>query len=319
MNAFSGMVPDLNFTGAYGADWLGIGLIAILSFALGFALNRGSICTVIATADLVARRRPARSIALLESALWAGLVYALLDTSPFMPEGWLPLGYLVAGTVLFAVGSYVNGACVFGSVGHFGNGDIEFALVFVGIFIVTYIEPLTNLLPSQPPLTMPLPGGALPMVGILAVLLLARLAVTRREEKNFGLLSMAMAAVGLAFTLIATLTPLFSITASIETVVSVPVAGAVTIVGMSLGSIVSAVLRERRLVIKWPTWQGVMRHLAGGMLMGLGAVFIPGGNDTLLLVGLPGAAWQAFVSYALLVAVLAALIAVFGARTRAWT
>jgi hypothetical protein len=319
MNALSDLIPDLTFTGAFGADWLGIGLIALLSFALGFALNRGSICTVIATADLVARRRPARSIALLESALWAGLVYALLNVSPFMPEGWLPLGYLVVGTVLFAVGSYVNGACVFGSIGHFGNGDVEFALVFVGIFIVKYIEPLTNLLPAQPPLSMPLPGGALPLAGILALLMLARLAVTHREKRNFGLLSVTMAAVGLTFALLVTFTPLFSITASIETIISVPVAGAVTIAGMCLGSIASAALRERRFMIQWPTWQGGMRHLAGGMLMGLGAVLIPGGNDTLLLVGLPGAAWQAFVSYALLVAVLAGLIAVFGTRTRAWT
>ena len=319
MNAFSDIIPDLTFASASGADWLGMGLIAILSFALGFALNRGSICTVIATADLVARKRPARSIALLESALWASLVYALLNISPFMSEGWLPLGYLVVGTVLFALGSYVNGACVFGSVGHFGNGEIEFVLVFVGIFIVTYIEPLTKLLPVQPPLSMSLPGGILPLVGILALLLLARFAVTRSGEKNFVLLSFTMAAVGLTFVLLSIFTPLFSITASIETIVSVPAAGAVTIAGMSLGSITSAALRERRFMINWPTWRGVMRHLAGGMLMGLGAVLIPGGNDTLLLVGLPGAAWQAFVSYTLLVAVLAALIAVFGARARAWT
>lgn len=318
MNALSELLPDFVFMGASGSDWLGTGLIGILGFALGFALNRGSICTVIATADLVARRRPARSVALLESALWAALVYALLNISPFMPEGWLPVGYLVAGTVLFAVGSYVNGACVFGSVGHFGNGDIEFASVFVGIFIVTYIEPLTRLLPAQPPLSMSLPGGVLPLVAVLALLVLARLVVTRREDKNFALLSLTMAAVGLTFALLATLTPLFSITASIETVVSVPVAGVVTIAGMSLGSVASAVLRERRFTIKWPTWHGTLRHLGGGILMGLGAVLIPGGNDTLLLVGFPGAAWQAFLSYALLVAVLAALIAAFGTRARAW-
>lgn len=319
MNGFSDIIPDLTFMSASGADWLGTGLIAILSFALGFALNRGSICTVIATADLVVRRRPARSIALLESALWASLVYALLNISPFMSEGWLPLGYLVVGTALFAIGSYVNGACVFGSVGHFGNGEIDFALVFVGIFIVTHIEPLTSLLPAQLPLTMSLPGGILLLVGILALLVLGRFAVTRRAEKNFGLLSLTMAAVGLTFALLAAFTPLFSITASIETVVSVPVAGAVTIAGMALGSLASAALRERRLMFQWPTWQGVMRHLAGGSLMGFGAILIPGGNDTLLLVGLPGAAWQAFVSYTLLVGALAALIAVFGTRARAWT
>jgi len=317
MNAVSEPLPDLIFTGASATDWLGMGLIGVLGFALGFALNRGSICTVIATTELITRRRPARSIALLESALWAALVYALLNVSPFMSAGWLPVGYLVAGSVLFAVGSYVNGACVFGSVGHFGNGDIDFASVFVGIFIVAYFEPLTRLLPAQPPLSMSLPGGVLPFVAVLALLMLARLVVTRR--KDFALLGLTMAAVGVSFALLATFTPIFSITASIETVVSVPVSGAVTIVGMSLGSVVSAVLRERRFMIKWPSWRGTLRHLAGGILMGLGAVLIPGGNDTLLLVGFPGAAWQAFLSYALLVAVLAALIAAFGTRARAWS
>jgi hypothetical protein len=165
---------------------------------------------------------------------------------------------------------------------------------------------------------MTLPGGILPLMGILALLALARFAITREGEKNFWLLSLTMSAVGLTFVLLAILTPLFSITASIETIVSVPVAGAVTIAGISFGSITSAALREHRFLIKWPTWQGVVRHLAGGMLMGLGATLIPGGNDTLLLVGLPGAAWQAFVSYLLLVAVLAALIALFGSRARAW-
>lgn len=221
MKGFLNLIPDLIFMGAFGADWLGRILIALLSFALGFSLNRGSICTVIPTADLVARKRPARSIVLLEAAVWAGLVYAVLNMSPFMPEGWLPLGYLVVGTASFAVGSYVNGTCVFGSVGYFGNGEIEFALVFVGIFIVKYIEPLTNLLPAQPPLSMPLQGGALPLVGILAALLLGRFFLTRPEEKGFGIVGVTMAAAGITFALLVTLSPLFSITASIETILSV--------------------------------------------------------------------------------------------------
>jgi hypothetical protein len=46
--------------------------------------------------------------------------------------------------------------------------------------------------------------------------------------------------------------------------------------------------------------------------MGLGALLIPGGNDTLLLIGFPMGAWQAALAYALLVASVAALIAKFG-------
>jgi hypothetical protein len=100
--------------------WAGMALLGLLGFVLGFALNHGSICTVIATRELVSEKRPARSIALVECAVWATLVYAILETSPTMRQGWSPLGYLLPAAMLFGIGTYVNGACVFGSVGHFG-------------------------------------------------------------------------------------------------------------------------------------------------------------------------------------------------------
>ena len=120
--------------------WAGMALLALLGFVLGFAINHGSICTVIATRELVSEKRPARSIALVECAVWAALVYAILETSPTMQQGWSPLGYLVPAAMLFGIGTYVNGACVFGSVGHFGNGDIDFGFTFLGIVAVFYIE-----------------------------------------------------------------------------------------------------------------------------------------------------------------------------------
>ena len=112
--------------------WMGMALIGVLGFVLGFAMNHGSICTVIATTELVSEKRPARFIALVECAVWAALVYAILETSPMMQEGWSPLGYLVPAAILFGLGTYVNGACVFGSVGHFGNGEIDFGFAFLG-------------------------------------------------------------------------------------------------------------------------------------------------------------------------------------------
>ena len=139
--------------------WTGVALLGALGFVLGFALNHGSICTVIATRELVSEKRPARFIALVECAVWAALVYAILETSPMMQQGWSPLGYLVPAAMLFGLGTYVNGACVFGSVGHFGNGEIDFGFAFLGIFAVVYIESLFGLLPDQPPISASLPLG----------------------------------------------------------------------------------------------------------------------------------------------------------------
>lgn len=315
MYELSNFTSALTISGASASSLEGVLLLAVLSFILGFALNRGSICTVIATDDLVSRGRPARSLALLEAALWAGLVYALLPSSPHMPQGWLPPVYLFVGTFIFAFGSYLNSACVFGSIGHFGNGQIDFSLVFVGIFIVTYIAPIARVLPATSPLDLAPQENVLLLSVVLLLFFGARRLVTRREEGTFWLLGFTMAAVGITFVLLITFTPLFSITASLKSVVTVPVAGGATVVGMFLGSMVSGYLREGPFTFKRPTWKGMARHLGGGMLMGLGAALVPSGNDTLLLVGLPGGAWQAFTSYALLVAILAALIKTLGSST----
>lgn len=72
----------------------------------------------------------------------------------------------------------------------------------------------------------------------------------------------------------------------------------------------------------WESVPAPRRSLDGGragILMGLGALLIPGGNDTLLMIGFPTGAWQAALAYVLFVAALAALIARFGSLARSWS
>jgi hypothetical protein len=312
----------VNISGLGPADagmeiWSGMVLLAVLAFVLGFALNHGSICTVIATTELVAERRSARSIALVECAVWAALVYAILETSPTMQQGWSPLPYLVPGALLFGIGTYVNGACV--SVGHFGNGHIDFGFTFLAVFAVLYIESLFGLLPAQPSISASLPFGPVLLAIALAAILALRLGVSLRSESNFGRLTLSMAAIGITFTILAVLAPRFSITTSVGSIVSIPVAGTVISVCMFGGSFVSARFRKGRFVLEWPTVKNIVSRTLGGILMGLSALLIPGGNDTLLMIGFPMGAWQAALAYALLVASLAALIARFGSMARSWS
>jgi hypothetical protein len=299
--------------------WSGMALLAVLGFVLGFALNHGSICTVIATTELVAERRPARFIALVECAVWAALVYALLEASPTMQQGWSPLAYLVPGAVLLGIGTYVNGACVFGSVGHFGNGNLDFGLTFLGIYAASYVESLLGLLPAQPPTSASLPLAPALLAIALAAMLALRLGVSLRSEANFGRLTLAMAAVGVTFTILAVLAPRFSITTSLGSIVTIPVAGAVISICMFGGSLVAARVRQDRFMLEWPTIANIVRRTLGGILMGLGALLIPGGNDTLLMVGFPMGAWQAALAYLLFVASVAVLIARFGSLARSWS
>lgn len=299
--------------------WAGMALLGVLGFVLGFALNYGSICTVIATRELVSEKRPARFIAIVECAIWAALIYAILETSPTMQRGWSPLGYMVPAAILFGIGLHVNGACVFGSVGHFGNGDSEFAFTFFGIFAVLYIESLFGLFPDQPPVSASVPfGPVLFGIALLATLVL-RLGVSIKSESNFWRLTLSMGTIGTTFTILAVFAPGFSITASLGSIVSIPVAGPMTLACMFVGSLVSARFRKRQFGLKWPTINTIIWRTVGGILMGMGALLIPGGNDTLLMIGFPMGAWQAALAYMLFVATLAALIAKFGSMAKSWS
>ena len=294
-------------------------LLGVLGFVLGFALNHGSICTVIATRELVSEKRPARFIAIVECAVWAALVYTILETSPTIQRGWSPMVYAVPAAILFGIGLHVNGACVFGSVGHFGNGDFEFAFTFVGIFAVLYLDAIFELIPHQAPASASVPFGLVLLLITLFAALALRLGVSFKSETNFGRLTVSMVAIGTTFTFLAVFAPGFSITASLGSIISVPVAGPAAIVSMFAGSLCSARIRKRRFLLKWPAFNTVLRRTVGGILMGMGALLIPGGNDTLLMIGFPMGAWQAALAYMLFVVTLAALIAKFGSPARSWS
>lgn len=299
--------------------WGRLALIAALGFALGFAMNRGSICTVIATKELVSERRPARFIALVECAAWAALVYAILDTAPMMEVGWSSLVYLVPAAIFLGIGTYINGSCVFGSVGHIGNGEIEFAFTFLGIYMVLYIESLFDVFADQPAATaLPSLGTALLSVALMAIVAL-RFGVSRRSESNFRRLTLAMGTIGVTSTVLAVLAPGFSITASFGPIASVSVAGTVISVCMFGGSLVSARLGKHGFRLKWPTVKTMVKRTFAGILMGLGALLIPGGNDALLLIGFPAGAWQAALAYMLFVATIAFLVGRLGSIAKAWS
>jgi hypothetical protein len=311
---------ELLLSASAGMDiWAGMAALAALGFVLGFALNHGSVCTVIAATELVSEKRPARMIALAECAVWAALVYAILKTTPAMQQGWSPLGYLVPAAVLFGIGAYVNGACALGSVAHFGNGDIDFGFTFFGIFAVYSIDALLGFVPHRPPMSASVPIGPGLLAIALAAILAIRFGVSRRSETNFWRLALSMGAIAIPSTILAVLEPGFSITTSLGSMVSIPVAGAVISVSMFSGSFVSARLRQRRFALNWPRVKSVIRRTLGGALMGLSALLIPGGNDTMLMIGFPMGAWQAALAYVLFAATLAALIAKFGSMGRAWS
>jgi hypothetical protein len=236
-----------------------------------------------------------------------------------MAQGWSPLGYLVPAAILFGIGAYVNGACALGSVAHFGNGDMDYGFTFFGVFAVFGIDALLGFIPHRSPASASVALAPALLAIALPAILALRFGVSRRSESNFWRLTLSMAAIGITFTILAIFAPRFSITASVGSIISVPVAGVAIVVCMFGGSLISGRLMKHRFTLKWPTIETVVRRTLGGILMGVGALLIPGGNDTLLMIGFPMGAWQAALAYVLFVGTIAALVAHFGSMARAWS
>lgn len=86
-------------------------------------------------------------------------------------------------------------------------------------------------------------------------------------------------------------------------------------VALVMGVVLSASLR-REFSPRWrPRWVWA-RHFAGGVLMGVGAAAIPGGNDALILHSIPALSPHALPGYAALVAGIWLALMVMEGRPR---
>ncbi|HXY22447.1 MAG TPA: YeeE/YedE thiosulfate transporter family protein, partial [Burkholderiaceae bacterium] len=83
---------------------------------------------------------------------------------------------------------------------------------------------------------------------------------------------------------------------------------ALLVIALLIGMLVSAVQRQS-FALRLPRPREFFLCLAGGLLMGLGAALLPGGNDTLLLTALPSLSIFALANYiALLAGIASALL-----------
>ena len=83
--------------------------------------------------------------------------------------------------------------------------------------------------------------------------------------------------------------------------------GAAMAVVFVLGAYAGGVLRGFRLRVG--SLRDWLRALAGGTVMGIGAVLVPGGNDAMLLVGVPLLLPNLLAAYVAMSVVLVALVA----------
>lgn len=298
-----------------------IGMAAI--GLLGFANQRGGICTVGAIREIVVERRCGRLAALIEASIWVGVGLIVLNAAGLLPQA--PRGYragtaTVVGGVLLGIGSFINGSCAIGTIARIGFRQWACIATLVGFFLGSLAMARLAAPERLDDGSIILLASAWLMTTCIA-LFIARLFTHGRSIRRTGVAPLryiwsphvATTIIGLSFLIVFVTIGSWSYTDMLA--------------GLARGTTLDAVpslllffaLLTGALIGGWtagesgikPPKATVGRCLIGGVLMGVGAALIPGGNDGLILIGMPllwPYAWIAFASMCITIYIATLLV-----------
>jgi hypothetical protein len=215
------------------------------------------------------------------------------------------------GGFLFGVGAAVNGGCAFSTLGQLANGNLwmlttlfGFCMGVAGLSIMApMIEPSLNLTPLLLKAPKPLIFAGLALLWLLACWEIVRLWRSREKGKSWRQiffarhyrLSTAALLLGSCGGVLYVLHDAWTYTNVLKQEVQSlwhlnEQPGTINLLFFLalLGGMILSAWQRGSLRLRWRRIQAWPRHLMGGILMGAGAVLIPGGNDTLILKSLPG-------------------------------
>lgn len=296
------------------------GLILLLVFVAGYAVQRGSTCAVAAVHTLVEQGRGERFLSFLLCAAVALAVMAagaLLGSDSFGHYRGSNAALMpIAGGALFGLGAWLNGRCAFGTIARLGAGEAARLGTLAGFFTGFALADRTGLPAPTPNLASPLVGAnaAWVLAGALSAGAVLALATRGRAPGEGWSPLRSMGLIGVingTLLVIAAGWPYTNLLMDLATSTGMDIVwrglmALVFIIGSLSGALLSGTFRvEAGAPGLWA------RALAGGMLMGIGATLVPGGNDTMLLVGMPLLLLNFALAYAAMIAVL---LLAFGAK-----
>ncbi len=310
-------------------------IAALCAGVMGFAIQRGATCTVAAVDEIVSKRSARRLVSLVEASVWVAgglLVAQVLHLLPKMPSGYALSAWTVIGGALLGLGAFINRACVFGAIARLGSGEWAYVMTPVGFYVgcvsvgLLFASPAHQKLPYGSPvlqapvwiaalfllfvawrLTQPLWGGAVSAPLPVPASMWQRL----RDAlgKHIWSPHAATTVIGITFFFMLMLVGAWAYTDVLAELARGMAASLVArgllalalLLGAAWGGWTAGRFRSTRV-----TPMQVLRCFAGGVLMGWGSLLIPGGNDGLILVGMPllwPYAWVAFGSMCLTIGV----------------
>ena len=306
-------------------------LATALAFVLGYAAQRASICAVRATEQWVTCRRTSRLRAFFGAAAWSGAILlplAWLLPSRAMLAADAPVTLAaIAGGALFGLGAWLNGACALGTIGHLTRGRTDYLATVAG-FVLGALAAIRLGIHPGPAMrsTLAMPGwrGGVAWVAFAAAIVPAAIAgLAQLRRRRLGLVA-AFALVGVCGGLLNATAgpwPYTTLLASVAGRIAMPgVAAPPAIALLCLPAILAggatAAWRAGRFALTRPRALPGAAKLAGGAVMGLAAMLIPGGNDALLLSGLPSLGRSAWAAYPAMIVTVAALLSLRGSAAR---
>lgn len=300
--------------------------VALLSFAfliaavcaaiMGYAIQRGATCMVAAVDEVLTKRSAWRFLGLAEAGVWVAggvLLWRMLGGHETLPIGYPATIATVAGGLLLGLGAFVTRACVFGAIARFGSGEWAYVLTPIGFYLgCVTIWPLIGKFPDMR-VASPLFDASwllLPFAifvawrGVEAV----RAGRARMLAAHVWTPHRATAVIGIVFAISLIAIGPWAYTYALLSLAQGRTDGVIVklvlLVMLFAGALVGG-WTAGRLKLRAPTPEAVIRCLGGGVLMGWGSLLIPGGNDELLLVGIPllqPYAWVAVASMAVAIA-----------------
>lgn len=312
----------------------------LLAAMLGFAAHRASVCTVRAVAEVITSRTGHMLISIGKSMLWViAIVVPLILLMPSAGagiSGWPLTGASVFGGFVFGVGAAINGACAYSTMARLvdGEGGMAVTVAALAIGILCFIT-LAGGHWVERPVPTPALAGSLSQWALLMALPVTLWCVYEgvrlwRGQAGLGIrnlvlapqyrLSSAAMFIGLAGAAIFLIYGSASYTTTLQQVVeglhgtSSPPAAArwILLLAVMAGMLLST-LQRGSFRLDWRPRRIWLRNLSGGMLMGLGIGLMPGGNDALVLYGIPILSPHALPAFvALLVGALLGLLIMRG-------
>ena len=300
---------------------------AICAGLMGYAIQRGATCTVAAMDEVVRKRSVNRLTAMVEASLWVlgGLLIAQsLHVLGQMPGGYSVTPVTIVGGALLGIGAYVNKACVFGAVARLGSGEWAYLATPLGFYAGCATVAQLFPFPAQQKLShdSPVLQASFWFAAAFAVLMLGRIARTlfRRSadvDPGPGTASQRIAAglvqrvwsphaattvIGVTFFFMFLLVGAWAYT-DVLTELARGMAGNLVARCLLVLALLAGAMWGGYTAGRWRSTPvsiaQLARCFAGGLLMGWGSLLIPGGNDGLILVGMPllwPYAWVAFLT-----------------------